>query len=77
MENLENIQNMKDMKPFNVTLIFSKVGTSTILVPKKLTLQEAIQYAKEHIREIPLPIESEYISDSDIIDEDNCDFDEE
>lgn len=77
MENLGNIQNMKDMKPFNVTLIFSKVGTSTILVPKNLTLQEAIQYAKEHIREIPLPIESEYISDSDIIDEGNCDFDEE
>lgn len=64
------------MKKLNVTIEFAKVGVSSIMVPDNFTLEEAIEYAKEHINEIPLPSQSDYISDSDIIDEDNCNFDE-
>lgn len=45
-------------------------------VPAELTLDEAIQYAKEHIDEIPVGV-LEYIGDSDQLDEENCNFDEE
>lgn len=62
------------MKKLNVTIEFSMVGVSSIMVPDNLTLEEAIEYAKEHIAEIPTPHEAEYICDSDIIDEENCDF---
>lgn len=49
------------------------VYNSKIEVPDDMALEEAIEYAKAHINEIPIG-ELEYISDSDIIDEDNCDF---
>lgn len=64
------------MKKLNVTIEFSKVGVSSIMVPDNLTLEEAIEYAKEHINEIPIPSQSDYICGSDIIDEENCNFDE-
>lgn len=38
-----------------------------------MLLEEAIEYAKEHIHEIPTG-KLEYISDSDEIDDENCDF---
>ena len=41
----------------------------------KKTIEEAIKYAKEHLNEIPCG-ELEYISDSDELDEENCDFDD-
>ena len=43
--------------------------------PMSLPLEEAIQYAKDHIDEINIG-ELEYISDSDELDEEDCDFDE-
>ena len=46
---------------------------SEIDVPDGMTREEAIEYAKQHIDEIPVG-ELEYISDSDEIDEENCDF---
>lgn len=64
------------MKKLNVTIEFSMVGVSSIMVPDNLTLEEAIEYAKNHINEIPTPSQADYICDSDIIDEHNCDFDE-
>lgn len=63
------------MKRLNVTVQCMAVYCSGIDVPDELSLEEAIAYAKEHINEIPCG-ELEYISDSDILDEDNCDFDE-
>lgn len=62
------------MKKLNVTLIFKSVGTSSIYVPENLSLEDAIQYAKDHINEIHTPSDAEYISDSDEIDEECCDF---
>ena len=62
------------MKKLNVTATCMAVYCSSIEVPDDMTLEEAIEYAKKHINEIPIG-EMEYISDSDEIDEENCDFD--
>lgn len=63
------------MKRLNVTVTCMAVYCSGIDVPDEMTLEEAIEYAKKHIDEIPIG-ELEWISDSDEIDEENCDFDE-
>ena len=66
----------KNMRKLNVTVQCMAVYNSSIMVPRELTFEEAIKYAKEHIDEINLG-ELEYISDSDELDEENCDFGEE
>lgn len=66
----------KNMRKLNVTVQCMAVYNSSIMVPRELTFEEAIKYAKEHIDEINLG-ELEYISDSDELDEENCNFDEE
>lgn len=63
------------MKRLNVTVECMAVYNSAIMVPDELTLEEAIQYAKDHIDEICVG-ELHYIPDSDKIDEENCDFDD-
>ena len=63
------------MKKLLVTINCLAVYNSNIYVPDNMTLEEAIEYAKEHINEIPCG-ELEYISDSDILDEDDCVFEE-
>lgn len=64
------------MKTLNVTIFYTMVGESSIMVPDNLSLEEAIQYAKDHIDDIPTPLHGEYVCDSDELDEENCDFDE-
>ena len=63
------------MKTLNVTIQCMAVYNSSIEVPEEMTLEEAIEYAKNHLNEIPLT-ELEYVDDSDILDEENCDFEE-
>lgn len=63
------------MKRLNVTIQCMAVYNSSIEVPEGMTLEEAIEYAKNHLNEIPLE-ELEYVADSDVLDEDNCDFEE-
>ena len=63
------------MKRLNVTIQCMAVYNSSIEVPEEMTLEEAIEYAKNHLNEIPLE-ELEYVDDSDILDEENCDFEE-
>ena len=63
------------MKRLNVTVTCMALYCSGIDVPDEMTLEEAIEYAKKHIDEIPIG-ELEWISDSDEIDEENCDFEE-
>ena len=63
------------MKRLNVTVTCMAVYCSGIDVPDEMNLEEAIEYAKKHIDEIPIG-ELEWISDSDEIDEENCDFEE-
>ena len=62
------------MKKLNVTIICQASFNSSIQVPNNYTLKEAKEYAKAHISEIPIMSELEYISNSDILDEENCDF---
>lgn len=64
------------MKKLNVTVQCMAVYNSSIEVPDDMNLEQAIEYAKEHIDEINCG-ELEYISDSDVLDEENCDFGEE
>ena len=63
------------MKRFNVTAAWMAFYNSGIDVTDEMILEEAIEYAKEHINEIPIG-ELEWIPDSDEIDEENCDFEE-
>lgn len=61
------------MKKFNVTVQCMALYSNSIEVPDNMTFEQAIEYAKEHIDEIDIG-ELEYIPDSDVIDEENCDF---
>ena len=63
------------MKTLNVTVICKAVYNSSIEVPDNMTLEEAIDYAKEHTNEIPTD-EIEWLSDIEV-DTENCDFDDE
>lgn len=49
---------------------------SSIDVPIDMTFDEAIQYAKEHIAEIPIVDGLDYVPGSDEIDIENCAFNE-
>lgn len=62
------------MKKFNVTVVCQAWYKSTIEVPDNMTREEAMEYAREHIDEIPIIDGLNYISDSDSLDEENCDF---
>lgn len=61
------------MRKLNVTIQCLATYNSSIMVPSELTFEEAIEYAKKHIAEIPLGT-LEYVSDSDNLDMENCDF---
>ena len=71
----ERLNKVNIMKRLNVTVQCMAVYNSSIEVPDNMTLEEAIEYAKKHLAEIPCG-ELEYISDSDELDEENCDFEE-
>ena len=62
------------MKTLNLTIVCKAVYNSHIDVPDEMTLEEAIAYAKKHLNECNIETELEYISDSDELDEENCDF---
>jgi hypothetical protein len=64
------------MKKLNVTVTCMATYNSYIEVPDNMNINEAIQYAKEHISNIPIGV-LEYIPDSDELDEENCDFEDE
>ena len=42
------------MRKLNVTIECLAMYNSSIMVPSELTFEEAIEYAKKHIAEIPL-----------------------
>lgn len=66
----------KNTKTFDVTCTCMAVYTSTIEVPENYTLEQAVAYAKEHIDEIPIDSDLDYICGSDELDEGNCGFSE-
>lgn len=60
------------MRRLDCSIMCSAYYNSSILLPDEIdTWEKAIKYAKDHLNEIPLT-EMEYISDSDILDEENC-----
>lgn len=64
------------MKKLNVTSWCKAIYNGSIDIPDdNMTLKEAIQYAKEHIDEISIS-QLDYVSGSDELDEENCDFEE-
>lgn len=65
-----------ESKKFNITYQYSMIGTITIDVPKDMTIEEALKYAEDNIEDLPLPDNAEYISESCLLDQENCDFDE-
>lgn len=64
------------MRRLNVTVQCMAVYNSGIDVPADLSFEEAIEYAKAHMDEIPVGA-LEYIGDSEALDEENCDFNDE
>lgn len=69
-----NKEGAGNMKTLNVTVQCMAYYKSSIEVPDDMTLEEAIEYANDHLDEIPCG-ELEYVSDSDELDTENCDFD--
>ena len=65
---------VKDTKRLDVICTCMAYYTSSIEVPADYTLEEAIAYAKEHIDEIPIKSDLEYIGESDELDEEHCEF---
>ena len=63
------------MKRLEVTVECKAIYNSSILVPDDYSVEEAIKYAKDNLNNIPLGV-LEYIQDSDLLDEENCFFDE-
>lgn len=63
-------------KTLNVTCNCMATYNSSIEVPADMSLEDAIEYAKEHIDEIDIDTPLEYLGGSDSIDEDNCEFSE-
>lgn len=61
-------------KLLKVAIIAKYWGYSAIEIPKDMSLEDAIEYAKDHIDNIALPNDPCYITDSDEIDEENCKF---
>ena len=68
-------QNKPTTKTLLVTVQCMATYDSEIEVSANLTIDEAIEYAKEHIDEISLG-DLEYVQESDQLDEDNCCFDD-
>lgn len=62
-------------KTLNVTCNCMATYSSSIEVPADMSLEDAIEYAKEHIDRINVA-ELEYVYDSDSINEEGCSFDE-
>ena len=56
-----------------VTVNCAAVYNSSIEVPDTMTLEEAIEYAQEHIDDIRLGT-LEWVPDSDTLDTENCFF---
>ena len=62
------------MKKLLLSVVCKSWYNSSIMVPDDMSLEEAIEYAKQHLAEIPIKSDLEYIPDSDSLDEENCKF---
>lgn len=75
----------KKTKRLHITMAYTYVGDTGIDIPMELlegkTEEEqykiAFAYAQDHIDEIPVAENAEYVAYSDVFEEDNIDFDDE
>lgn len=65
---------MADTKTFDVICTCMAWYSSSLQVPADYTYEQAVEYAKKHLDEIPIVSSLEYISGSDELDESNCKF---
>lgn len=61
-------------KTLNVGVFCTAYYNSFIEVPANMNLEEAIEYAQKHIKELPIVNGLEYVGGSDELDKNNCDF---
>lgn len=64
------------MKKLHLTVYVTSIGDTSIRVPDNLTVEEAIQYAKEHLSEVALPSNLDPDHGTMVLDEENCDFED-
>ena len=62
------------MKRLHLTINCTAVYQTGINVPDDMSIEEAIEYAKARLEDIPVGV-LEYAG-NDVLDEDNCDFDD-
>lgn len=62
------------LKTFNLTIVCKAYYNSSIEVPDDFTREQTLEYARVHLSEVPIVDGLEYVSGSDELDEDNCDF---
>lgn len=65
------------MKNLHLTVFVTSIGDTSIRVPDHFTLEEALQYAMEHLDEVPMPSNLDPAHESMTLDEENCDFEDE
>lgn len=70
----KNNDGQEQTKRLHIKMAYTFVGDTYIDVPAELTLEEAAEYAQEHLSEIPVAKNAEYILDSDNFDLDDCEF---
>ena len=62
------------MRRLDLTICCQAYYNSHIMVLKNLSIEEALDYAEEHLDEAPIETPLEYLCDSDELDRENCDF---
>lgn len=55
-------------------MAYTFVGDTYIDVPAGLTIEEAVEYARKHLSEIPVAENAKYIPDSDNFELEDCSF---
>lgn len=64
----------RGLKRLNIKMAYTYVGDTYIDVPADLTVNEAAEYAREHLSEIPVAENAKYIPDSDNFELEDCSF---
>lgn len=68
------INSKHGLKRLNIKMAYTFVGDTYIDVPAGLTIEEAVEYARKHLSEIPVAENAKYIPDSDNFELEDCSF---
>lgn len=64
------------MKTLNLTINVTAVQNAFIEVPDNMSFEEAMKYTEKHLDKCVIVSALEMIPGTEVLDEDNCDFDE-